>query len=192
MSLLVLVSVFILLLTVAWSLYSEFFGLRPWRSYQDQFREVYSSYLQKQIAQRKTQEQAFFTTPAYQNLKAKIQTAMTAAAPMDRQLQAQIDLLDAQRAAITDGFQTSRGLVGAVTYDLEQTPEKDKSGRESELKDLNAAKATTYTVNWPTANGVQSRKMTADELADSFTSIMQNRAALVAQRGNVDKPAKDA
>ena len=38
MSLLVLVSAFILLLTVAWSLYSEFFGLRPWRSYQDQFR----------------------------------------------------------------------------------------------------------------------------------------------------------
>ena len=50
MSLLVLISVFLLLLTVAWSLYSEFFGLRPWRDYQDRFRDVYSVYLEKQIA----------------------------------------------------------------------------------------------------------------------------------------------
>ncbi len=31
-------SAFLLLLTVAWSLYSEFFGLRPWRDYQNRFR----------------------------------------------------------------------------------------------------------------------------------------------------------
>ena len=43
MSLLVLISAFLLLLTVAWSLYSEFFGLRPWRDYQDRFRDVYSA-----------------------------------------------------------------------------------------------------------------------------------------------------
>ncbi len=35
MSVLILVSVFLLLVTVAWSLYVEFFGLRPWRDYQD-------------------------------------------------------------------------------------------------------------------------------------------------------------
>ena len=139
-----------MLLTVAWSLYSEFFGLRPWRSYQDQFREVYSAYLQKQIGQRKAQEQAFYATPDYQKLKADVQAAIAAAAPMDRQIQAQIDLLDAQRAAITDAFQTSRGKVGAVTYDLEQTPESDKSGKASELKDLNEAKAETYNVTGPT------------------------------------------
>ena len=32
LSQLVLISAFLLLLTVAWSLYSEFFGLRPWRA----------------------------------------------------------------------------------------------------------------------------------------------------------------
>jgi cytochrome c551/c552 len=192
MSLLVLISAFILLLTVAWSLYAEFFGLRPWRSYQDQFREVYSSYLQKQIGQRKAQEQTFYATPGYQKLKANVQAALAAAAPMDRQIQTQIDMLDAQRAAITDAFQTSRGKVGAITYDLEQTPESDKSGKASELKDLNEAKAETYNVDWPDEKGVDSRKMTADDLASTFTSIMSNRAALVAQRGDVDKPAKDA
>jgi len=95
-------------------------------------------------------------------------------------------------AAITDAFQTSRGKVGAITYDLEQTPASDKSGKASELKDLNEAKAETYSVDWPDDKGVDSRQMTADQLADSFTSIMANRATLVAQRGDIDKPAKDA
>ncbi len=59
MSLLVLISAFILLLTVAWSLYSEFFGLRPWRSYQDQFREVYSAYLKNRSASARPRSRPF-------------------------------------------------------------------------------------------------------------------------------------
>jgi hypothetical protein len=193
MSLLVLVSAFALLLTVAWSLYSEFFGLRPWRHYQDEFREVYSQYLQKQIAQRKVQERAFYATPGYQKLEATVQAATRAAAPMDRQIEAKIDLLDAQRAAITLAFQTSRGKVGTVTYDYEQTPASDKSAKAAKLKELNEAKAETYAVDWPTdSDSTTSREMTADQLADTFSNIMAQRAALVAQRGGVDKPAKDA
>ena len=34
---LILISVFILMLTVSWSLYDEFYGLRPWRKYQGEF-----------------------------------------------------------------------------------------------------------------------------------------------------------
>ncbi len=75
LSLLILISAFLLLLTVAWSLYSEFFGLRPWRDYQDRFRQVYSNYLHKQIAQRKSAEQALYATPDYQKLKAAVDSA---------------------------------------------------------------------------------------------------------------------
>ena len=72
MSVLILVSVFLLLLTVAWSLYGEFFGLRPWRDYQAHFRDLYSSYLRKQISQRRTQEQAFYASADYKKLKAAV------------------------------------------------------------------------------------------------------------------------
>ena len=60
---LILISAFLLLLTVAWSLYTEFFGLRPWRDYQNRFRTLYAGYLQKQIAQRRTAEQALYARP---------------------------------------------------------------------------------------------------------------------------------
>ncbi len=193
MSVLILISVFLLLLTVSWSLYAEFFGLRPWREYQSRFRDLYSTYLRKQINQRKNQEQAFYATPDYKKLKATVDAAAAAALPMDHQIQAQIDLLDRQRAAMTGTFQIARGQVGALTYQLEQIPESDKNGRASKLKELNEAKAVTYKVDWPNPDGtVAPKTFNYDLLNSTFTSLMAQKAALVAQRGVVDKPAKDA
>ena len=146
---LILVSAFLLLLTVAWSLYSEFFGLRPWRDYQNRFRTLYSSYLRKQITQRRAAEQALFATPDYQKLKAAVDSAGGASLPADHQIQDQIDLLDRQRAVLTPDFQDARGKVGALTYQLEQIPESDKSAKASKLKELNTARADTYELNWP-------------------------------------------
>jgi cytochrome c551/c552 len=193
LSLLILISAFLLLLTVAWSLYSEFFGLRPWRDYQDRFRQVYSNYLRKQITQRKSAEQALYATPDYQKLKAARDSAGLSALPADRQIQAQIDLLDRQRAVLTPAFQDGRGKVGALTYQWEEIPESDKSAKASKLKDLNAAKAETYKLNWPTADGgTEVRQFNYDELNGTFTSIMTQKAALVGKRGEQDKAAKDA
>ena len=52
----ILVSAFLLLLTVAWSLYDEFYGLRPWRSYQRKFADTYARYLEKTIPQQRERE----------------------------------------------------------------------------------------------------------------------------------------
>jgi cytochrome c551/c552 len=186
------VSAFLLLLTVAWSLYSEFFGLRPWRDYQNRFRNLYAGYLQKQIGQRRSSEQALYATPDYQKLKAAVDSAGRSVLPADRQITDQIDLLDRQRAILTPDFQDARGKVGALTYQLEQIPESDKSGKASKLKDLNEARAFTYELDWPTANGTEVRKFNYDDLNGTFTGIMSEKAALVAKRGDQDKGAKEA
>ena len=136
---LVLISMFVLMLTVAWSLYDEFYGLRPWRKYQAEFSSAYSNYLDKEYKQRKADEQKFYATPEYQKLLADVKAATDAARSKDREIGQQIDLLDRQRAAMTDAFTNSRGLVGSLTYQLEQIDEKDKSGKDSKLKELNEA-----------------------------------------------------
>ena len=192
MSPVILISIFLLLLTVAWSLYAEFFGLRPWRSYQERFRQVYSLYLQKQVASRRQAEQGLQSTPDYRNLKAAVDAAVTAAAPTDRDIQTKVDLIDRQRAAMTPAFQDGRGKVGALTYQLEQISMSDKSARDAKQKELDDANASTYDVNWPTENGMTSRKFTPPDLNATFTDLMARRAALVAQRGMNDQSAKDA
>jgi cytochrome c551/c552 len=192
MGTLILVSAFLLLLTVAWSLYSEFFGLRPWRSYQNRFRDLYATYLRKQVGQRRAAEQALYNTPDYKKLKAAVDAAGTATLPADHQIEAQIDLLDRQRAVLTPDFQDARGKVGALTYQLEQIPESDKSAKAAKLKELTDAANSTYQLNWPTANGTQLKNFNYYDLNSMFTGIMAQKAALVAQRGDNDKSAKEA
>ena len=50
-----LIASVLLMLTVAWSFYVEFYGLQPWRAYQSRFAKSYSTYLQKQVKVQKTE-----------------------------------------------------------------------------------------------------------------------------------------
>ncbi len=99
-------------------------------AYQNEFSKVYSTYLGNQYQQRKAAEQKFYATPQYQKLLADVKAATDAARTQDQQIGQQVDLLDRQRAAMTDAFQTSRGQVGALTYQLEQISEKDTEREE--------------------------------------------------------------
>ena len=45
-----LVSSILLLLSLFWALYDEFYGLRPWKDYQERFAQVYGKFLDKAIA----------------------------------------------------------------------------------------------------------------------------------------------
>ncbi|MGH9680685.1 MAG: hypothetical protein ACRD4Y_12105, partial [Candidatus Acidiferrales bacterium] len=105
---LILISLFLLMLTVAWSLYDEFYGLRPWRGYQAEFSKVYANYLEAQYKSRRAAEQKLYATPEYEKLMAGVKAATDAARSRDREIGQQVDLLDRQRAAMTDSFQTSR------------------------------------------------------------------------------------
>src|SRR3984957_7900456 len=131
--------------------------------------------------------------PEYTKLVADVKAATDAARVKDQEIGQQIDLLDRQRAAMTDSFTTSRGLVGSLTYQLEQISDKDKSAKESKLKELNSAKAQTFDVVWPVEGGkIEQQKFDYDKLNAPFVSIMQAKAKLVALRGEIDQPAKDA
>jgi cytochrome c2 len=192
MSFLVLISLVLLLVTVVWSLYDEFYGLRPWRSYQSRFRAAYTTFLERQIAERRTAEQALYATPEYQTLNAAVESAAAEAQPADRQIQTEVALLDRQRAAMTPAFQDARGKVGALVYQLEQIPESDQSGREEGQQAVVEAKAETYDVDWPTAEGITTRTFDYDQLNATFAELMARKAALVAQRGQADLPARNA
>ena len=103
MSGLLLVSVFLLMVTVAWSLYDEFYGLRPWRGYQRDFVGSYESYLNMQIAEEKKVEAALYSAPEYLKLKADADAQAKAVAPTDRQIAQQLALLEQRRVRNRSG-----------------------------------------------------------------------------------------
>ena len=190
----ILLAAFLLMITVSWSLYDEVYGLRPWRVYQSRFAESYAKYLHKRIVDQKKAEDALYTSPEYKTLAADADSLEAAARPKDDEIGKQIALLDDQRAAIGDAFKDARGKVGALVYQYEIVPAEDKSEKASRLKSLNEARQQTWEVDWPVAAGQveKNKKMSADQLNDTFTGLITQRAALVAARGENDKAAKVA
>ena len=184
----------LLMITVAWSLWDEMYGLRPWRAYQRRFATAYSKYLDKEVGRQKKLESDVYSSPDYKKLAAEADALESAAKAKDDTIAQQIALLDSQRAAIGDAFKDARGKIGHLVYMYEIVPAKDKSEKESRLKDLNEAKAGTWKVDWPTANGgiEKDKKFTADQLNDTFTNLMAERAKLVAARGDNDAAGKVA
>jgi cytochrome c2/uncharacterized ParB-like nuclease family protein len=189
-----LIAALLLMFTVAWSFYDEVYGLRPWRFYQRRFSTAYSGFLEKAIKQEKQDEEAVYSSPDYKSLISKVDALEKEAKTQDDDITKQIALLDDQRAALGDAFKDARGKVGALVYQYEIIPPEDKDLKAKRLKELLAGRKETWKVDWPVAGGkIEKNKVfTADELNDTFTNLMAERATLVAKRGEVDKPAKAA
>jgi len=193
-----LISSVLLMLTVAWSFYDEVLGLRPWRTYQSRFAKAYSSYLEKAVKQEKKDEDAVYTSAEYKSLLAKAEQLEKAAKAQDDDIARQIALLDEQRAAMGDAFKDARGKIGHLVYEYEIVPPEDKKLKAERQKDVDEARGKTgkalWSVDWPLGDAkIQKNKpFTGDQLNDTFTEIMAQRALLVARRGDVDKPAKEA
>ncbi|MGA9483879.1 MAG: hypothetical protein WBV48_18290, partial [Candidatus Acidiferrales bacterium] len=148
-----LIASFLLIITVAWSFYVEFYGLQPWREYQSRFAKAYSSYLQKEVKVQKQNEDTVYASADYKALLAKVDAAEKAAKVQDDQIAKQIALLDDQRAALGDAFKDARGKIGSLVYQYEIVPDSDKDTKAARKKDLLAGRASIWKVDWPLGDG---------------------------------------
>ncbi len=187
-----LISAFLLLVTVAWSLYDEFYGLRPWRSYQREFSKVYARYLRKEIPKQHDQEKAVLASPEYRKLDQTVKQAEEAAKPRLREIDQESAYIDRRLAGLTDTFQEARGKVTALVYNMELAP-VGSSSRQSRMQDVQEAKAETYKLELLTRDGrTEKVKMNFDQLDAEFNGLKARKAQLVSERGEVLRPAKEA
>jgi cytochrome c2 len=188
-----LVSVFLLMLTVAWSLYDEFYGLRPWRGYQREFVSAFQTYVQKQVVEQQKLEAAIYASSEYKKLKADLDAALATTKPIDAEFSKKAALIELQRAAMTSAFQNARGEVGSLVYLMEIVPVTDTATRKKREDAVKEAKRTKYDVDWPVGDGkTELKQWNYDELNKLFADLMAAKADLVARQGEADAPAKEA
>jgi len=187
----ILISSFLLLLTVAWSLYDEFYGLRPWRSYQGRFAKAYAQYVKKEIPKQRTAEKVIRESAEYQKLDQQAKAADEAAKPRLREIEKESNYIDRRLAALTDTFQTARGKVTALVYNMELAP-AGSSSRKSRFATVEKAKQELYSVDLPTPDGrIETKKLNYDQLEAEFNALKAREAQLVAEQGSVMRPAKE-
>src|SRR5215831_18764306 len=128
----------VLVLSMAWGLYDEIWGIRPWKSYEARFQKLYLKYLTNAKVGEGESEKQLKGSSEYRKLDADMQAAEKAAMPeasaIDRKVNE--DLVP-KILALNDPFQEVRSHIGALTYQIEVThSESTKNSLRKEIEEL--------------------------------------------------------
>jgi cytochrome c551/c552 len=178
-----------LLLTgsLAWSLYDEAFGQRPWKGMQQQFVSRYSRYLKSIKSQAGKTEAEVKENPEYQTLEADAQSALEKVKPDIAGIDHKVTQIQSELDAVTDPFQNQRGKLTVINYNVEIAPAnaKDKYRKQAQQK-----RTELVEVDLPAADGsgkMTTQKMNYDQLEKLFNDLRDEKAKLLGQKADLLK-----
>ena len=170
------ISSLLLMLTLVWAFYEEGWGLRPWKGYQDEFREVYPAALAAAKPAREQEEQAIKSSQGYLDLQQQLQDA-------EANILSELQRLDQAEGVVRDRLQTitkefasKRSQAQAKRYEVETShSDSSRASLQQELDDLQAG-----TIDFVFATGPET--FTYKELEAEFNNLKQRQGLLQGER----------
>ncbi|HTA25875.1 MAG TPA: hypothetical protein VK763_20255 [Terriglobales bacterium] len=177
----------ILMATLFWALWDEGYGQRPWKAFQNEWKERYTAFLDKTRPKSESEVKNVQNSPEYQQLNQVYQQADTAAKPRKEELQKQITNLSAQILAVQNVFTDRRAYVNALTYKMET--DTSASSKASKRKEIQEYKETVAAVEFPDGH---KEKFNYTQLEEKYNELKDERTKLNAELGDVLKPVTAA
>ena len=178
-----------LLLTgsLAWALYDEAFGQRPWKGIEREFVSRYTRYLKSIKAQAGKTEAEVKQDPEYQTLAEAAQAALDKVTSETKEIDQKVSQIQAQLGAVTEPFQNQRGRLTVINYNIEIAPDsaKDKYRKQAQQK-----RAELVEVDLPGVDGSgrpKTQKMNYDQLEKLFNDLRDDKARLLGQKAELLK-----
>ena len=181
-----LIVAFLLIGSLIWALYDEFYGLRPWKSYQQRFVARYSAFLAKRTLGQAKKEKDVRNSEAFQEIEQALKGAEESAATRIAEINQEANLVNRQLAALIPVFQTARGEVTALVYQVEVSSSEPR--KNSLRKEVEQVKQGPFQVEMPGHNPAV-QELNYDELVAEFDRLQDRRAQLLAERAQVLQPA---
>jgi cytochrome c2 len=186
-----LVCALLLMAALAWALYDEAYGQRPWKGMQQEFVTRYNRYL-KRLKRTGTQsEKDVKESDAYKELDLAAREADQAAAPRKREIDGEIKFIDRQLAAVTDPFQNKRGYITVVNYRVETSDEDDRAELRREVEEQKREKVEVNMPVDPNSNKTEEQKLDYTELEQKYLALKDRKAVLLTERAEVSKEADE-
>jgi cytochrome c551/c552 len=173
--------------TLAWSLYDEAFGQRPWKGIQQQFVSRYTKYLKSIKAQSGKTEGEIKQDPEYQTLDEAAKAATDEVKPQTTEIDHKVKEIQAKLDAVTDPFQNQRGKLTVINYDAEISSGKAK---EKYRKRAQEWRAQVVDVELPAADGTgkpTTQKMNYEQLEKLFNDLRDEKAKLLGEKAELLK-----
>src|SRR5580658_2892511 len=180
------VTMVILTASLFWALWDEDFGQRPWKAFQREWKDRYSTFLKTARSSSAQSEKEVEGNSDYQKLKKNYEQAFQQAAPRTKEINDQLRTLSAKILAVQNIFTDRRAYVNALTYDIETTT--SASSKQSKLKDLEKYKQETAVVEYPDGS---KKTYTYPQLEETYNDLKTQRAELSAELGELIKPVSD-
>jgi len=182
-----LIATVILIGTLFWALYDEAWGQRPWKAFQDTWKDRYSAFLNTAKSTSAKSEGAVEQDSQYAALKQDYDKAYQASKAQGEEARKKLDDASARLLAVQGVFTDRRAYVNALTYELETST--SASAKASKQKDIDAYKAGQATVEFP--DGTR-KKFTFPQLEETYNEIRDERTKLSLELGDVLKPVTAA
>jgi cytochrome c551/c552 len=182
-----LIATVILIGTLFWALYDEAWGQRPWKAFQDQWKDRYSAFLSTARSTAAKSEESVEQDPKYAALKQAYEKVYQDSKPQADEARKKLDDAGARLLAVQSVFTDRRAYVNALTYELETST--SASARANKQKEIDAYKAEQATVEFP--DGTK-QKFTFQKLEETYKEIRDERTALSLELGDVLKPVTAA
>ncbi len=182
-----LIATVILIGTLFWALYDEAWGQRPWKAFQDQWKNRYSAFLSTATSKSSKSEQSVEQDPQYAALKQDYQKVYQDSKAQAEEARKKLDDASARLLAVQSVFTDRRAYVNALTYELETST--SASAKASKQKEIDKYKAEQATVEFP--DGTK-KKFTFPQLEETYNEIRDERTKLSLELGEVLKPVTAA
>jgi cytochrome c551/c552 len=182
-----LIATVILIGTLFWALYDEAWGQRPWKAFQNEWKDRYSAFLNTEKSTSAKSEDSVEHDAQYVALKQDYEKAYQESKAAGEEARKKLDDASARLLAVQSVFTDRRAYVNALTYELEtSTSDSAKASKKSEIKDY---KDKTATVQFPDGS---KKDFNFEELEKTYNDIRDERTALSLELGDVLKPVTAA
>ena len=170
-----LIAMVILMATLFWALWDEAWNQRPWKAFQESWKDRYGAFLNTARSKSATSEKDIEQNPDYAALKQAYEKAY------------QDSKASARLLAVQSVFTDRRAYVNALTYEYETT--KSASDKASKQKEIDSYKSEQATVEFPDGS---KKKYNFQQLEETYNEIRDERTKLSLELGDVLKPATAA
>ena len=181
------IATILLIATLFWALYDEAWGQRPWKAFQDQWKDRYPAFLNTATSTSSKSEQSVEQDPQYVALKQDYEKAYQNSKAQAEEARKNLDDASARLLAVQSVFTDRRAYVNALTYELETST--SASSKASKQKEIDSYKAEQATVEFP--DGTK-KKFTFPQLEETYNEIRDERTKLSLELGDVLKPVTAA
>src|SRR5208282_6841506 len=154
----------ILMATLFWALWDEAWTQRPWKAFQEQWKDRYPAFLNTARSKSSTTVTDVEKNPDYIALKQAYEKTYQDTKSQGEEARKKLDDASARLLAVQSVFTDRRAYVNALTYEFETST--SASAKASKQKDIDAYKAEKATVEFPDGS---KKQYTFPELEEKYT-----------------------